>query len=209
MKTSFFVFMAVCSFLIATVSFGTNLIVNGDFETGNTGFSTQYQYSPGDYGLHQEGRYAIGSDPQYSHPDFTSFGDHTSSTGNMMLVNGATSLNVTVWEQSISISPNTEYEFSFWLAECSSTPNEYLANLETFINGISIGNIVQSSNPGEWIEFSKLWQSGLNTIATIRIVDIQTAVSTNDFAIDDIHFVPEPATLLLLSLGGLILRKRK
>jgi hypothetical protein len=205
-----FMLLTLSAFFATSAIGAQNLIFNGDFEAGNIGFSTGYEYSPGYYGLHDEGLYAIGPDPQYSHPDFALFGDHTLGVDdiNMMIVNGATSPDVNVWEQSLSIFPNTEYEFSFWLAECSSTPNEYQANLETFINGISIGKI-EPNQPGQWIEFSKLWQSGANTTATIRIVDIETAVSTNDFAIDDISFVPEPATLFLFAYAGLLLRKRK
>jgi hypothetical protein len=106
------------------------------------------------------------------------------------------------------VSPNTEYEFSAWLSNWSSVSYN-LAQLEYSINDISIGSDYVPEQAGDWAKVSHLWQSGFNTTATIKIVDKDTSWSGNDFAIDDISFVPEPATLLLLGLGGLALRKRK
>ena len=40
---------------------GSNLIVNGDFGAGNTGFTSQYAYSPGD--LYPANTYDVASDP--------------------------------------------------------------------------------------------------------------------------------------------------
>jgi hypothetical protein len=53
-----------------------NLLVNGDFEAGNTGFTTQYTHSPAT-GV-PEGVYAILSNPSFGwHPQATSYFDHT------------------------------------------------------------------------------------------------------------------------------------
>ncbi|MCJ7730192.1 MAG: PEP-CTERM sorting domain-containing protein, partial [Sedimentisphaerales bacterium] len=177
------------------------------FEQGNTGFSTSYTYTDSQpSGLDPAGYYAIGIDPSYYHLGTVSYGDHTSGYGNMMIVNGHTSPDVTLWQQTVSISPNTEYEFSLWLSNWDGDPP---AQLEYFINDISIGSSSTPETTSEWIRFSKLWQSGLNTMATIRIVDIETAWGGNDFAIDDITLVPEPGTVVLLGLGGLGLIHRK
>jgi hypothetical protein len=206
-KFSLFMLLVLLNCLETSALGSLNLVVNGNFEAGNTGFETGYLYSPTN--TWPEGTYTVDSNPYNTHSLFASYGDHTTGYGNMMVVNGAPVSNVTVWEQTVSVSPNTDYEFSLWLSKC--TPVLYnRAQLEYFINGTSIGTNYAPETTGEWVEFSQLWQSGLSTTATIRIVDRETAYYGNDFAIDDISFVPEPTTLFLLGLGGLtILRKRR
>jgi hypothetical protein len=211
----FHVIMLMLIFTIPAIA-TQNLIVNGDFEAGNTGFSTGYTYTTD---LIEQSCYAIDILPDGHHStrpyDIASHGDHTSGQGNMMIVNGSTTPDVTVWEQTVSVSPNTSYEFSIWVSNWINW-NVNPAHLEYFMNNVSLGStfVPDAPAPGEdpWINASYLWQSGFETTtATIKIVDIETAFSVNDFAIDDISLsqTPEPATLFLLTLGGLVLRRRK
>lgn len=95
-------------------------LINGDFEAGNTGFSTDYSYDPG--GIYTAGEYDVVTNPTLAHndPQVASFGDHTSGSGLMMVVNGASSANQIVWSQSIEVFPNTDYEFSAWVASWTS-----------------------------------------------------------------------------------------
>jgi hypothetical protein len=104
----------------ATIAAGAHagLIVNGDFESGNTGFASDYKHSPG--GIANEKSYAVADNPHDVHSLAASFGDHTSGEGLMLAVNGATKSNRTVWEQAVVVDPGGEYEFSGWVA-CSST----------------------------------------------------------------------------------------
>ncbi|MFZ4632663.1 MAG: hypothetical protein ACOYNO_00510 [Saprospiraceae bacterium] len=166
--------------------FSNNLIDNGDFEGGNTGFSSDYVFSPGD--LVPEGLYDIVPNPQASHPGFAPCGDHTSGSGNMMAVNGAGVPNQNVWCQTVNVSPNTTYVFSAWVTTLvSASP----ALLQFSINGGTIGPIF--SAPGtncQWINFFTTWNSGANSSATICIVNQNTVLGGNDFALDDLLFSP-------------------
>jgi hypothetical protein len=165
-----------------------NLIANGDFSLGNTIFSSSYVYGTGGtWGLlSSEAQYAISTNPQLTHTNFASFGDHTTGSGNMMVVNGASVANVNIWCQTIPVTPNTDYDFSAWGATCvASNP----AILQFSINGVLIGTpLALPISTGVWTPFHAVWNSGSNTSITICITDQATAFSGNDFAIDDISF---------------------
>ena len=106
-----------------------NPIVNGDFESGNTGFTSDYTFvsSPAPYpgGMYAPKTYAIGINPNAYHSSWVPpFGDHTTGTGNMMIVNatcltgqgsGCTedpgNINDKVWEQTVDVQPNRSYLF--------------------------------------------------------------------------------------------------
>lgn len=83
------------------------LIVNGDFEGGNTGFASQYTYvaEATSDGMQAENTYAIGYDPADYHRDWESFGDHSNRHGMMMIVNGSPyEGNPTlVWGQEVNL----------------------------------------------------------------------------------------------------------
>jgi hypothetical protein len=165
---------------------GPNLIVNGDFEAGNTGFSSDYTYSPGNIG--PQGVYDVLSDPSSAHPLATSYGDHTSGSGLMMAVNGATTAGLAVWSQSVAVTTNTDYAFSAWVA---SWWHDSPAELQFLINGNPVGIFNASSTTGDWQEFSTTWNSGSDTTATVEIVDLNTDSGGNDFTLDDLSLRAE------------------
>ncbi|AEV99351.1 PKD domain containing protein [Niastella koreensis GR20-10] len=168
---------------------GTNLVVNSDFNLGNTGFGSGYAYTTRNI---NEGEYYVGPRPQAWNLLLGTCTDHTTGTGNMLLVNGASQPNVAVWTQTINITPNTNYAFSAWLQNinvnnAASNP----PNLQFSINGIPIGNNLQGRNAMcVWDQFYTTWNSGNNTTANISIVNKNTVASGNDFALDDISFAP-------------------
>ncbi|MCC6279599.1 MAG: gliding motility-associated C-terminal domain-containing protein [Saprospiraceae bacterium] len=163
-----------------------NLIDNGDFELGVGGFSSDYINNPGD--LWPEGVFDVLTNPNAAHPNFPACGDHTTGSGNMMAVNGSNIAGVDVWCQTVTVSPNTQYVFTAWAtALVASSP----ARLQFSINGVNLGTIFNvSSQTCVWQNFYALWNSGPSTSATICIVNQNTAVSGNDFALDDIVFSP-------------------
>ncbi len=165
----------------------TNLVDNGDFEDGNVGFTSSYVYSPGPNGLWNEGTYAITDDASYNHNNFTCNNDHTSNGVNFMAVNGAGQAGVEVWSQTITgITPNTEYEFSTWVASLSSISP---ATLQFRINGVLLGTpFTASSVTCQWNKFFEKWDSGTATSADISIINQNTATNGNDFSLDDINF---------------------
>lgn len=168
------------------VNLNNNLIVNGDFEGGNYGFTSDYIYSPTN--LVPEGTYAILSNPQSAHPGFAPCTDHTSGGGNMMVVNGAGTPGWNVWCQTVTVQPNTQYAFSAWVTSVNPT---FPARLQFSINGNPIGPVfVAPSTNCTWLNFYTTWNSGASTSATICIVNQNTVLGGNDFALDDLVFSP-------------------
>lgn len=163
---------------------GNNLITNGNFSQGNTGFSSSYTYNANS-GLN-EGVYTVTNNVNAWHPNFSPCTDHTGNNGNMMLVNGAAVPNTVVWSQEITVKPNTNYVFSAWLQSLiTSNP----ANLQFSINGIPLGNDLNASTTTcQWQQFYTTWNAGDHTSAVIAIINKNTGTSGNDFALDDLSF---------------------
>ncbi|MEI8204526.1 MAG: hypothetical protein WCH34_16005, partial [Bacteroidota bacterium] len=165
-----------------------NVIVNGDFTLGNTGFSSDYGYSAS---LMNQGMYYVTDQPYSTNTGFFwDCTDHTigGANDNMMVVNGSNLPNVNVWCQTVPIIPNTTYAFSTWVM-CVNASNPAL--LQFSINGSLLGTPF-SADPTHclWKNFYELWNSGNNTTATICVVNQNTINSGNDFALDDITFSP-------------------
>jgi hypothetical protein len=113
--------------MVATPALGngfTNLIFNGDFEAGNTGFTSEYTYvvGTGPTALQPPSVYSIGLDPSLYHSAWTSFGDHTTGTGNMMIVNGTSNgtPGALVWGQTVEldcVEVPIISEFTLWAGQ--------------------------------------------------------------------------------------------
>jgi hypothetical protein len=177
-----------------------SLVVNGDFSAGNTGFSSDYTFSPGN--ILNAATYCIDTDPHNCHSGAASFGDHTTGSGLMMVLNGSGNSTDRAWEETVAVAANARYTFSMWVASWSTSSP---ARLQVLINGEQVGaDFTAPSLTGEWALFTVPWDSGTNTSATISIVDANTAAGGNDFALDDISLVPL-AGVPTFSGGGLLL----
>ncbi|MEI7802825.1 MAG: glycine-rich domain-containing protein, partial [Bacteroidota bacterium] len=189
----------------ASLQVGTELVTNGNFSLGNTGFTSSYNYtnqlySGGSTGLWIEGKYTVAANPTLYHPAF--FGtDHTTGTGNFMIINGDPATGSNVWSENVTVTPNTAYYFSAWGLSIVNGNN---AVLQFNVNGLQVGTVaylpdgyVATSGPYTWVKFYGTWNSGPATSASISIVDLQTVLGGNDFGLDDISF----GTLSPVSLG--------
>ena len=106
----------------------------------------------------------------------------------MLLVNGSPAPDVKVWLQTVTVTRNTNYAFSSWI-QALFAPNP--AQLSFSINGADAGTLITASLPTcTWTRFYTTWNSGNSTSAIISIVNKNTLVQGNDFALDDISFAP-------------------
>jgi len=163
----------------------TNLITNGDFSNGNTGFTSDYSFitNAGVNGVQRA--YGIVTSANSWFQFFPACLSNAPSGGNMMVADGSSinGGNDIVWGQTVNVEPNKNYIFSYWL-QTVATPN--LASIEVTINNVSIGISTAPSNNCETTQYSYTWNSGSNSTAQIAIYDRITIANGNDFSLDDI-----------------------
>jgi sugar lactone lactonase YvrE len=153
-------------------------IVNGDFEQGNVGFTSDYQFH-----IMSPGAYDIVTDPQQFNIYATSYGDHTTGSGLMMTMDGALTPNQVVWSETVAVAPHTTYDFSAWVSTCYPLSP---ARLDFMFNGSSAGVYTAPATAGVWQQFQTTWDSGASAAVTVSVIDRNTDFSGNDFALDDI-----------------------
>jgi hypothetical protein len=200
----------------AVYSVATELVVNGDFSAGNTGFThSTYIYEPDipamNTELGPEGHYGVGTDPQTYHTNFWGR-DHTTNSGNFMIVNGYPGApQPVVWATNVSVKPGVAYYFSAWALSLNSVGN--YATLQFRVNNSLVGTTAplparpqNNTAPYNWIQFYGNWTAPAGTTsALIEIVDLQTAAAGNDFGLDDISFAtlaPLPAVIAPTTNAG-------
>jgi hypothetical protein len=203
----------------------SNLVVNGDFSLGDTGFQSQYYDVTGtgfatgfgtapNFNVWNESTYAIGANADLFHNLWDNV-PAPSGAGNYMIVNGASdsstsallspSLPLTVWGQTVAVVPNTLYEFS---AQATTVTNSSPAVLDFYAGSTLLGALTVNGTPA-WDTFSANWFSGSNTSVVLKIIDANAVSVGNDFGLDNITLsdpaVPESSTwgMMLTGFAGL------
>ena len=164
-----------------------NLVRNGDFEQGNTGFVSRYTYKRPNGGmtLWDEGCYTVTKNARSVHRNWDNVYDHTSGNGNYLIANGHTVPNFVIWEQTIRVESNHDYIFQAYAVNLSENPPQ----LQFSIEGVQLGNVFTLQGRNQWQHFYVVWNSGsYNGDITIRLLNQRTDPSGNDFGVDDISF---------------------
>jgi hypothetical protein len=228
-------FINVANELVTDGSFTNFVPAAPSFFTEYT--QNQNYYDPGApnpalTGLWPEGYYAVNVSAWYNpatqtgyHPNFHGR-DHTNNTvpgpRNFMMVNGSTTLiNVPpdpprqriIWQQTVTVLPNTDYYFSAWGMNLNPVAP---AILQFEVNGVLVGSIANldvAPKPTteaqvdltNWVRFysTPTWNSGTATTAVIRIRNLNTIAGGNDFGLDDISFgTLDPVPVIANPLGN-------
>ena len=195
-----------------------SLIQNGDFELGPNGFN--YGSANGLYNLATGSGIAPGSIGIVTNPKVTtnnaayaSMGDHTSGTGNMLLVDPQ-SADGNVIQYNFNANAGQNYLLSLWAANAvdfTQNPNGISASLSFIINGPGVTNLQISSvdlpRNNAWMQLSNVWKpattgaytltvraKGDATLAPIQSASTGQSISGgNDFVLDDIQLA-EPTS---------------
>lgn len=204
-----------------------NLVPNGDFQQGNTLFTSDYSFSPGGNGA--EGQYTVRSNPFPWNPFFKSTFDHTLGTadGLMMVANGSPVSGAVVWRsQTIAVDAGESYFFEAFVNNvcCEGFTfgpgSESILEFSLTLNGgapIVLGTRTTNlALAGTWEGLSTTFNSVMDGDIVLSLINRNTNAGGNDFAVDDIFFgtesivnpppaIPEPATLALFGVGATLL----
>jgi gliding motility-associated-like protein len=176
----------ICSY--GSLQSKSNLVVNGNFEQGNTGFTTPLTYVASPTEL-PGNSYTITNNASAIHWAFSGY-DHTSGSGKFLAINGPDN-PTNVWVQTINVTPNKYYRISAWfnnIVKAGVAPGG-IANVEFRIDGVKISNNLQVEQfPDVWLQMDTLWFSGSSTSVVFSIYNNANQLQGNDFAIDDIEF---------------------
>jgi subtilisin-like proprotein convertase family protein len=185
----------------ASISVAEELVINGDFTAGNTGFITDYAFKADIAGVNNElvpdtgaDGYGVGTNGQDYHTNFWGL-DHTNNTTgarNFMLVNGKGG-TLKIWKTTVDVLPSTTYYFSAWGMSLNAAGP--FARLQFNVNGAQVGTVanlasgVNSNANNGWTRFYGTWTSGpTSTSAEIEITNLEPSLPGNDFGLDDISF---------------------
>lgn len=155
-----------------------NLVVNGDFSAGNTGFTSQFTYNTN---LVPEPTYFVDNNTVTHHTNFFATGN-----GNFLMANaGAADNNRIVWQQSVPVCPGTTYTFSFSGCDISGTAPP---TVRWYVNGAPVSvNYVMPLGPGNWQTWSFNWTAPIGVFNAVWVLRVLNPVSGgSDLGIDDI-----------------------
>jgi len=182
---------------------GNNLIANGDFELGNTSFTTDYTYYPIADVFGPQASYGIINNAFTWFSPFNACTDHTSGNGLMMVIDGSSTNggNDAIWCQSVAVQNGQKYRFSYWVQSVTNSP--ILANVQIRINGVPQTTNLAPNGACLWEERTLDWISNTTGNASICLYDLELAGNGNDFAIDDIslQLVCEYSDTIIVSIG--------
>ena len=149
-----------------------NLVDNGDFEKGATGFTTTYTIVTS----------SVGCSDLYVAPSGWVSSAGSCSGGNALQVNADCTLPLThFWGQTIQVKPNTNYKFGFSLRHANPAVVAYTVN-----DGALQGNYPTTSS---WVTYQNIINSGTYTSMNLKLTETTGAAASADFGVDDIFLI--------------------
>lgn len=164
------------------------LIYNGNFELGLTGFRTTYDTGHIKYGK----TIKVTSNPNKEYFNFDSCSDPTTPGGKFLIINGNDIFDniETIWEQTIRVTPNTYYEFQYKYTniDIKTDSNNNLPVIQVSFNDDFFDTVTFDKVTCVWKTRKIIWYSKNYTLVTIRFRDLTRAYFGNDAGFDDISF---------------------
>lgn len=194
------------------LNLGQNLVVNGDFSNGYSNWTFDAPYKIKGGGNSNPTDLQVGTNPATFNtggggfPPFDTYGDHTTGSGNFLMVDGycSPSSTVKVWSQTVNVVANTNYYFSVWISSLKDMPTNP-GNLNFNIGGSDLGSNILAptfggatasngtNTGGGWIRYVIVWNSGATSgpvALSIQNNNLTACGSEVDFGLDDIAFTP-------------------
>ncbi len=185
---------------LMTTTSATNVVVNGDFEAGNTGFTTNSAYSPT---LGDCGRYSVTSTPQTDWNWPSPCKGANGSINKMLIIDNPGYVNAHGWIQTVPVKQNTNYTFTAYATSIYYTSP---ARVVLAVNGVNLNTAVTlSTTTCGWVKITGTWSSGANTNANLVIKNENGDCAGNDWALDDISFTSDAILPTPVVIPGTVL----
>lgn len=170
--------------------YSTNLVENGGFESGNNGFTNQYDFVPPTGPFDNTGMYAIDNSPIPYSP--TGPGQYLPCLplegSNMLIARGTNSVGASVWCQTIAIEPQTDYHFIFF---SSNVGTSHPSQFEVLFNSTRVSGFTNTGLDCTWNEHEAFWFSRASTSVEICIYSVHQnnpgKLYANAFTLDNIQ----------------------
>lgn len=173
--------------VFAPTGLGMNLFTNGDFSAGNTGFTSGHNY----LAFYNPCNYYVGPG-WFSNVYDPNFPDNTPTADNMFMQVDGCSPPTVLWEETIPVTQFTTYKFDFFGSRADYIQPIY----EMHFIGNASGDVIVNTQTGIpytgtwlWDQYGvACWNSGKDTKVTVRIINLETNPTGNDFGLDDFSF---------------------
>ena len=214
-KGGLFAVLLFCFFGSHQMAHAQNLILNGNFSSGNTGFSSQYSYVTGSGSANPEGVYSVVTKANDVHPAWGNYFDRTSgnSSGRYFVANASSDITKTVWQSNLlNVSQaNTPYRFEAYLMAIYPLENNYPSLSFEIGNGTTwttMGTTATLNSRGNWTFTYVDGVFGGSGDFYVRLKNSNAAAGGNDLGLDDIYFglrsaAPSSGTTPGVSSGSL------
>ncbi|MEZ4407218.1 MAG: DUF4215 domain-containing protein [Polyangiales bacterium] len=186
---------------------GTNILPNGNFNLGNTGFTSEYTFDDtrdmvtinvDNGGGTPEGNYTVTNNPAYWHNIFQPRGAvpwvDANGDGWAALFNGASTAAV-AYQATIPVVNGRSYVVRFSVADWG---NVNPARLVVTVDDVPVTPEITPRPSGgvrlNWDVVGGVYVSPRTGTAVVRVRDNNTLDAGNDFAIDGLSFVPALAS---------------
>ncbi|MBC7389610.1 MAG: hypothetical protein H7329_10390, partial [Opitutaceae bacterium] len=118
-----------------------NLIENSDFELGNQGFQSDYNFTTSTF---KNSSYTVSSNPADYLSAYINQKDKTNGSGKMLIVDGNTDSTKIAYRSIIPVTKNEKYEISLWVSnihkefakQTPDTSQQKIPIIQVFIDGL-------------------------------------------------------------------------
>lgn len=160
-----------------------NSVINGDFEAGNTGFTSGLAYNCDC----ADATVCVNANFGQKCRGWSTLGNHTSGGTKYLIVDGSSTGPVNVWATNVPVSPGDTYIFSFWVAT-AYVSRDLIFDLGMIVNGQTVRQFTVSQATPTWTQYSVTGICPVGLRSMPIAIRQMSAGSFRDFGIDDIYF---------------------
>jgi hypothetical protein len=187
------------SYTVRNMRKASNIIYNGDFQQGNTYFTSDYIYGgTTSTAVTNSEKYSVWRNAKDVNSAYNRIYDHTTSNstdGRFLIANCSNVPNKKIWSKKVTVIPGAKYEFAAWFL--NAVRGAAPAKLQFTIDDEPVGTIVEPTDPtgttpkqSDWQQFGFSWVNTNNVTITLSIETAAGCPDNVGVCIDDITFAP-------------------